>query len=85
MLITYHSASGNTDKMAHGVAEGAKTIAGTKVVLKRVGEVTADDLLSSDAVIVGSSSLLWKYVGRGQDIFRQLEPQVQALPGTQDE
>lgn len=54
VLVTYHSASGNTEKMALGVAEGAKAVSGTNVVLKRVGEVAADDLLSSDAVIVGS-------------------------------
>ncbi len=54
VLITYHSVSGNTEKMAQGVADGAKAVPGTNVVLKRVGEVAADDLLSSDAVIVGS-------------------------------
>ena len=54
VLVTYHSVSGNTEKMAQGVAEGAKAVAGTSVVLKRVGEVGADDLSSSDAVIVGS-------------------------------
>jgi NAD(P)H dehydrogenase (quinone) len=40
--------------MAQAVAEGAKAVSGTSVVLKRVGEVIGDDLLSSDAVIVGS-------------------------------
>lgn len=54
VLVTYHSATGNTEKMADGVAEGAKAISGTSVVLKRVGEVIRDDLLSADAVIVGS-------------------------------
>ena len=54
VLITYHSVSGNTEKMAQGVAEGAKVVPGTNVILKRVGEVVADDLLSADAVIVGS-------------------------------
>lgn len=54
VLVTYHSVSGNTEKMAQGVAEGAKAVAGTSVVLKRVGEVGANDLSSSDAVIVGS-------------------------------
>ena len=54
MLVTYHSATGNTEKMAQGVAEGAKAVSGTSVVLKRVGEVMGDDLLSADAVIVGS-------------------------------
>src|SRR5262249_50692999 len=50
----YHSVTGNTGKMAQGVAEGAKTIPGTIVVLKRVSDVTDTDLLSSDAVVVGS-------------------------------
>ena len=54
VLVVYHSASGNTQKMAEEVADGAKAVSGTKIVLKRVGEVAADDLLSSDAVIVGS-------------------------------
>ena len=54
VLIAYHSVTGNTEKMAQGVAEGAKTVAGTDVVLKKVSEVTADDLLDANAVIVGS-------------------------------
>jgi NAD(P)H dehydrogenase (quinone) len=54
VLVTYHSASGNTEKMAQAVAEGAKAVSGTSVVLKRVGEVIGDDLVSADAVIVGS-------------------------------
>jgi NAD(P)H dehydrogenase (quinone) len=53
-LVAYHSATGNTEKMAQGVAEGVKSVAGANVVVKRVGEVTADDLLSSDGVIIGS-------------------------------
>ena len=54
VLVAYHSATGNTEKMAQGVAEGAKSVAGTNVVIKKVGEVTADDLLSSDGVVIGS-------------------------------
>src|SRR6266498_3171930 len=54
VLVVYHSATGNTEKMAQGVAEGAKAVSGTSVVLKRVGEVAANDLSSSNAVIVGS-------------------------------
>jgi NAD(P)H dehydrogenase (quinone) len=54
VLIAYHSITGNTEKMAQGVAEGAKEVSGTNVVLKRVGEVTADELLAANALIVGS-------------------------------
>jgi NAD(P)H dehydrogenase (quinone) len=54
VLIAYHSVTGNTEKMAQGVADGARTVAGTTVVLKRVGDVVTDDLIASDALIVGS-------------------------------
>ena len=54
VLVTYHSVTGNTEKMAQGVADGAKAFSGTSVVLKRVSEVVATDLVSSDALIVGS-------------------------------
>lgn len=54
VLVTYHSLSGNTERMAEAVVDGAKSVPGTEVVLKRVGQVTADDLFSSDAVVVGS-------------------------------
>ena len=54
VLIAYYSVTGNTEKMAQGVADGAKSTPGTTVVLKRISDVTADDLLSADAVIVGS-------------------------------
>jgi NAD(P)H dehydrogenase (quinone) len=54
VLVTYHSLSGNTERMAEAVVEGAKSAPNTMVVFKRVGLVTAEDLFSSDAVIVGS-------------------------------
>src|SRR5262249_2416743 len=54
VLVVYHSATGNTEKMAQGVVDGAKAISGTTVVLKRVGDVAANDLSSADAVVVGS-------------------------------
>jgi NAD(P)H dehydrogenase (quinone) len=54
VLVAYHSLTGNTERMAESVVEGAKSVPGTTVLLKRVGQVTAEDLFSSDAVIVGS-------------------------------
>ncbi len=54
VLVTYHSLSGNTERMAEAVADGVKSVSGAEVLLKRVGKVTADDLFSADAVVVGS-------------------------------
>ena len=69
VLVTYHSVSGNTEKMAQAVAEGAKAVSGTSVVLKRVSEVIGDDLLSSDAVIVGSPVYVGNMSGEVKTFF----------------
>jgi NAD(P)H dehydrogenase (quinone) len=54
VLVTYHSLSGHTAEMAKNVQKGAESVARTRVILKTVGQVTADELFGSDAVIVGS-------------------------------
>lgn len=54
VLVTYHSLSGNTERMAEAVVDGVKSVSGAEALLKRVGKVTADDLCSADAVVVGS-------------------------------
>jgi NAD(P)H dehydrogenase (quinone) len=54
VLVAYHSTTGHTEKMAQGVVDGARSLPGTRVVLKRVGDVAAGDLFSADAVVVGS-------------------------------
>lgn len=69
VLIAYHSATGNTEKMAQGVAEGAKAVAGTSVILKRVGEVASSDLTSSDALIVGSPVYFGNMSGEVKTFF----------------
>jgi NAD(P)H dehydrogenase (quinone) len=69
VLIAYHSVTGNTEKMAQGVAEGAKSVLGISIILKRVSEVTADDLLSSDAIIVGSPVYFGNMSGEVKTFF----------------
>ncbi len=54
VLVTYHSLSGNTERMAEAVAEGARSVPGAAVAMKRVSQVTADDLFTADAIVVGS-------------------------------
>jgi NAD(P)H dehydrogenase (quinone) len=69
VLVTYHSVTGNTEKMAQGVADGATSISGTRVVLKRVADVTDSDLLGSDAVIVGSPVYFGNMSGEVKTFF----------------
>ncbi len=54
VLVAYHSGSGHTEKMARGVVDGATSVPGTRAILRRVEEVTAEELFSSDALVLGS-------------------------------
>lgn len=52
ILILYYSKTGNTEKMAGAVAEGAKTVQGAEVELTY--HTTAEQLKEFDAIIVGT-------------------------------
>ena len=55
LLIIYDSKTGNTEKMAFAVAEGANEInKGVDVLVKKVDYTTNEDLLTADGIIVGS-------------------------------
>lgn len=54
VLVTYYSRSGNTAKMAEAVAEGARGVAGVTVDLRPCTEVTPDELVKYDGIIMGS-------------------------------
>ena len=53
VLVAYHSLRGNTEQMALAVAEGARRVAGTEVEVKKVTEVTKEDLVKADGIILG--------------------------------
>ncbi|MGH7230353.1 MAG: flavodoxin family protein [Nitrospiraceae bacterium] len=69
ILVVYHSASGQTEKMAEGVVEGAKAVPGTLVLLKKVGQVTSEELFSADALIVGSPVYWTNMAGEVKTFF----------------
>jgi NAD(P)H dehydrogenase (quinone) len=54
ILVVYYSRTGNTEKMASAVAEGAEQISGVKVTAKKVEQTTLKDLLKADGIIIGS-------------------------------
>jgi flavodoxin I len=54
ILVLYYSRTGNTEKMANAVAEGARNAGSTEVEMEY--HVDADDLNRFDAVIVGVST-----------------------------
>lgn len=53
VLIVYYSRTGNTKKMAELIEEGVKK-SRAEVVLKSVEDTKVNDLLSADAIIMGS-------------------------------
>ena len=44
ILVLYYSAYGHIEKMAEAVAEGARSVAGTEVTIKRVPELVPEDV-----------------------------------------
>jgi len=54
VLVLYHSLTGNTEQLAEAVAEGARSVPGAVVTVKKVGETTSADLEATDALVIGS-------------------------------
>ena len=54
VLVAYYSEKGHTAALAKAVAEGAGSESDVTVLLKTVTEATAEDIISADAIIVGS-------------------------------
>jgi NAD(P)H dehydrogenase (quinone) len=63
VLVVYFSQTGNTEKMAQAVAEGAQKIAGAKALTKKVAGVSADDLKTADAILLGSPTYFGDMAG----------------------
>ncbi len=84
ILIAYHSMTGNTEKMARAVADGAKS-AGADVTVKKAPEVTSADLKAADGIIIGSPTYYGQMAAeikqifdRSTDVRGQLENKVGA-------
>lgn len=54
VLIAYHSVSGHTAKMAKSIQKGILESSDIKVILKPVSEVTQEELLDANAIVIGS-------------------------------
>jgi NAD(P)H dehydrogenase (quinone) len=85
VLIVFDSRTGNTEKMAHAVAEGVKEVKSVKVKVKRVDKATLNDLLDADGIIMGSptyfgqmSDRLKEYVDESVKIYGKLKGKVGA-------
>ncbi|MFC1763751.1 flavodoxin family protein [Planctomycetota bacterium] len=53
ILVVYYTRTGNTEKMGHGVVEGAKRVPGVVAMLRKVSEASKEDLETADGIILG--------------------------------
>ncbi|UCE15311.1 MAG: NAD(P)H-dependent oxidoreductase [Candidatus Bathyarchaeota archaeon] len=68
VLVVYDSETGNTEKMALAVAEGAKQVDGVNVSVKKADQTRLEDLLNADGIIMGSPTY-----------FGQMSAKIKAL------
>lgn len=54
ILVAYDTLRGNTEEMAKAVAIGVKRVKGAVPIVKKVGDVTKEDLDAADGIILGS-------------------------------
>jgi NAD(P)H dehydrogenase (quinone) len=63
VLVAYYSRKGTTEKMAEAVAEGARKVPGVTVLVKKVDEVTKEELQAADGLILGSPAYFANIAG----------------------
>lgn len=57
IVIIYDSKTGNTETMAKAIADGAKSVKGVNVILKKLGETFSSTILDdADVIILGAPS-----------------------------
>lgn len=85
VLIVYDSETGNTEKMAFAVAEGATQVTGASVEVKKAEQAALEDLLNADGIIMGSptyygqmSAKLKALIDKSVEIHGKLEGKVGA-------
>jgi len=85
VLVVYDSETGNTEKMAFAVEEGAKQVSGVSVTVKKVDQTKLEDLLNADGIIMGSptyfgqmSAKLKALIDESIEVHEKLEGKVGA-------
>lgn len=69
VLVVYHSMGGNTKAMAEAIAEGARSVSGTQVLVRTGLDAGVEDLLGCDAVALGSPDYFSYIAGGLKDFF----------------
>lgn len=72
ILIAYASMTGNTEKLAKAIADGAKKVEGVRVETKKAKEVKHGDAISADGYAFGSHSAFEYMAGELKTLFEEL-------------
>ncbi len=72
ILIAYASMTGNTEKLAQAIADGAKKVDGVRVETKKAKEVKPGDAISADGYAFGSHSAFEYMAGELKTLFEEL-------------
>ena len=85
IIVIYDSRSGNTEKTASLVAEGARQVDGVQCTLKKIDDTSLQDLLGADGIIIGSptyyglmSGKIKELLDKSVEIHTKLEGKVGA-------
>jgi len=70
ILIVYYSHTGNTEKMAKAIAEGARTVQEVEVELKRYEAPWS--LVNFDAVLIGAPTYHHNMTGNTKNFLEQV-------------
>lgn len=54
ILVVYTSTLGNTHKMAEAIADGARSVAATSVILREATAATKEEVRACDALLLGT-------------------------------
>lgn len=73
VLVVYDSESGNTEKMAFGVAEGVKKIKNVEVTVKKINRASLDGPCSSHEIIMGSPTYYGQMSGKLKTLLDKSE------------
>ena len=82
ILIIYDTLTGNTETMAHAIAQGAEK-SGQATLVKMVDTAEWQDLIHADAILFGSpthfgmmSSKMKQFIDRSNDIWGKLDKKI---------
>ncbi len=69
ILVVYHTFTGNTEKMAQALAEGAGKVQGVEVAVKKAAATQPDELAAADGAAFGAPNTFDGMAGALREFF----------------